>query len=102
MRLDQVWLRYGARAPWVLRAVEVEIGPGQSAVVLGRNGVGKSTLLQVAVGVLDPTRGVVRDRPGTVGWVPERFPADQPYTVDQYLTGMGRIRGSRPRRRPVP
>ncbi|AVT39113.1 ATP-binding cassette domain-containing protein [Plantactinospora sp. BB1] len=93
MRLDQVWLRYGARAPWVLRAVEVEIDPGQSAVVLGRNGVGKSTLLQLAVGVLDPTRGVVRDRPGIVGWVPERFPADQPYTVDQYLTGMGRIRG---------
>ncbi|MEO3927542.1 ATP-binding cassette domain-containing protein [Micromonosporaceae bacterium B7E4] len=93
MRLDQVWLRYGVRTPWVLRAVEVEIGPGQSAVVLGRNGVGKSTLLQVAVGVLDPTRGVVRDRPSTVGWVPERFPADQPYTVDQYLTGMGRIRG---------
>ncbi|MEN3610467.1 ATP-binding cassette domain-containing protein [Plantactinospora sp. ZYX-F-223] len=93
MRLDQVWLRYGARDPWVLRAVEVEIGPGQSAVVLGRNGVGKSTLLQVAVGVLDPTRGVVRDRPRTVGWVPERFPADQPYTVGQYLTGMGRIRG---------
>ncbi|MDW5324650.1 ATP-binding cassette domain-containing protein [Plantactinospora sp. KLBMP9567] len=93
MRLDQVWLRYGVRAPWVLRAVELEIGPGQSAVVLGRNGVGKSTLLQVAVGVLDPTRGVVRDRPSAVGWVPERFPADQPYTVDQYLTGMGRIRG---------
>ncbi|GIG89703.1 ATP-binding cassette domain-containing protein [Plantactinospora endophytica] len=93
MRLDQVWLRYGARAPWVLRAVEVEIGPGQSAVVLGRNGVGKSTLLQLAVGVLSPTRGVVRDRPRTVGWVPERFPADQPYTVEQYLTGMARVRG---------
>ncbi|MEQ4302736.1 ATP-binding cassette domain-containing protein [Plantactinospora sp. B6F1] len=93
MRLEQVWLRYGVRAPWVLRAVEAEIAPGQSAVVLGRNGAGKSTLLQAAVGVLDPTRGVVRDRPRTVGWVPERFPADQPYTVVQYLTGMGRVRG---------
>ncbi|MBE1485174.1 ATP-binding cassette domain-containing protein [Plantactinospora soyae] len=92
MRLDQVWLRYGVRAPWVLRAVEVDIGPGESAVVLGRNGAGKSTLLQVAAGVLTPTRGVVRDRPGTIGWVPERFPADQPFTVAQYLTGMGRIR----------
>ncbi|MDG4789981.1 ATP-binding cassette domain-containing protein [Micromonospora sp. WMMD1102] len=93
MRVDQVWLRYGRRAPWVLRAVELEIGPGQSAVVLGRNGVGKSTLLQLAVGVLRPSRGAVRDRPRTVGWVPERFPAEQPYTVARYLTGMGRIRG---------
>ncbi|MFY1688007.1 ATP-binding cassette domain-containing protein [Plantactinospora sp. WMMB782] len=93
MRVDQVWLRYGRRAPWVLRAVELEIGPGQSAVVLGRNGVGKSTLLQLAVGVLRPSRGAVRDRPATVGWVPERFPAEQPYTVAQYLIGMGRIRG---------
>ncbi|MFC6019681.1 ATP-binding cassette domain-containing protein [Plantactinospora solaniradicis] len=92
MRLDQVWLRYGTRAPWVLRAVEVEIGPGQSAVVLGRNGAGKSTLLQVAAGVLTPSRGVVRDRPRTIGWVPERFPADQPFTVAQYLTAMARIR----------
>lgn len=92
VRLDQVWLRYGVRGPWVLREIEVEIGPGQSAVVLGRNGAGKSTLLQVAAGVLTPSRGVVRDRPRTIGWVPERFPADQPFTVAQYLTGMARIR----------
>lgn len=92
MRLDRVWLRYGWRAPWVLRDVEAELGPGRAAIVLGRNGVGKSTLLQMAAGVLTPTRGAVRDRPATIGWVPERFPANQPYTVGQYLTGMGRVR----------
>jgi ABC-2 type transport system ATP-binding protein len=96
MRLEDVWLRYGRRGPWVLREVRVDIEPGQVAVVLGRNGVGKSTLLQIAVGVLRPTRGAVRDRPGTVGWVPERFPADQPFTVGQYLTSMGRLRGMSP------
>ncbi|MEE6260350.1 ABC transporter ATP-binding protein [Plantactinospora sonchi] len=102
MRLDGVWLRYGWRAPWVLRDVRVELGPGRSAVVLGRNGVGKSTLLQLAAGVLSPTRGTVRERPPTVGWVPERFPANQPYTVEQYLTGMGRVRGvAGPALRPV-
>ena len=37
---------------------------------------------------------------GVVGWVPERFPADQPFTVGQYLTGMGRLRGLSGRRRP--
>ncbi|MEV4658181.1 ABC transporter ATP-binding protein [Micromonospora sp. NPDC049301] len=93
MWLENVWLRYHRRGPWVLRGVDVRIGPGEVAVVLGRNGVGKSTLLQVAAGVLRPDRGRVTDRPGRVGWVPERFPADQPFTVARYLTGMARMAG---------
>ncbi|MEV4388591.1 ABC transporter ATP-binding protein [Micromonospora sp. NPDC049580] len=93
MRLENVWLRYHRRGPWVLRGVDVRIGPGEVAVVLGRNGVGKSTLLQVAAGVLRPGRGRVVDRPARVGWVPERFPADQPFTVSRYLTSMARVAG---------
>ncbi|MGY0005580.1 ATP-binding cassette domain-containing protein, partial [Micromonospora sp. I033] len=93
MRLEGVWLRYHRRGPWVLRDTDVTIGPGEVAVVLGRNGVGKSTLLQIAAGVLRPTRGRVVDRPAAVGWVPERFPADQPFTVGAYLTAMARMAG---------
>ncbi|MEU7613130.1 ATP-binding cassette domain-containing protein [Micromonospora sp. NPDC049204] len=93
MRLENVWLRYHRRGPWVLHGVDVRIGPGEVAVVLGRNGAGKSTLLQVAAGVLRPDRGRVTDRPARVGWVPERFPADQPFTVTRYLTGMARAAG---------
>ncbi|MEU7590459.1 ATP-binding cassette domain-containing protein [Micromonospora sp. NPDC049230] len=95
MRLENVWLRYHRRGPWVLRGVDVRIDPGEVAVVLGRNGVGKSTLLQLAAGVLRPGRGRVTDRPARVGWVPERFPADQPFTVTRYLTGMARVAGLR-------
>ncbi|MEU5914951.1 ATP-binding cassette domain-containing protein [Micromonospora sp. NPDC047527] len=93
MRLENVWLRYHRRGPWVLRGVDARLGPGEVAVVLGRNGVGKSTLLQVAAGVLRPGRGRVADRPARVGWVPERFPAEQPFTVARYLTGMARAAG---------
>ncbi|MEU7759372.1 MULTISPECIES: ABC transporter ATP-binding protein [Micromonospora] len=93
MRLDGVWLRYHRHGPWVLRQVDVAIGPGEAAVVLGRNGAGKSTLLQLAAGVLRPSRGRVTDRPPVVGWVPERFPADQPFTVGAYLSAMGRVAG---------
>lgn len=50
MRLENVWLRYHRRGPWVLQGIDVRIGPGEVAIVLGRNGVGKSTLLQVAAG----------------------------------------------------
>ncbi|MEU8131847.1 ATP-binding cassette domain-containing protein [Micromonospora sp. NPDC049049] len=93
MRLENVWLRYHRRGPWVLQGIDVRIGPGEVAIVLGRNGVGKSTLLQVAAGVLRPGRGQVTGRPARVGWVPERFPADQPFTVTRYLTGMARVAG---------
>ncbi|MFF0875018.1 ATP-binding cassette domain-containing protein [Micromonospora aurantiaca (nom. illeg.)] len=95
MRLDGVWLRYHRHGPWVLRQVDVAIGPGEAAVVLGRNGAGKSTLLQLAAGVLRPSRGRVADRPPVVGWVPERFPAGQPFTVGAYLSAMGRVAGLR-------
>lgn len=91
MRLDGVWFSYG-RA-WVLREVDAEVPAGQVVVVLGRNGAGKSTLLQVIAGVRPPRRGAVRGRPDVVSWVPERFPADQPFTVQQYLLAMGRVRG---------
>jgi ABC-type multidrug transport system ATPase subunit len=95
VRFDNVWFRYGRRgAPWVLRAAELGLEPGEAAVILGPNGAGKSTLLQLAAGVLKPERGSVVDRPPVVGWVPERFPADQPFTARAYLTRMAAVRGA--------
>ena len=95
MRFDQVWFRYARRAPWTLRAVDATVDPGDTIVVLGRNGAGKSTLLQLAAGVLRPVRGAVRGRPPMIGWVPERFLADQPFTAGQYLLRMAALRGLR-------
>jgi len=93
--MDNVWFRYGRRGPWVLQAVDLTLDPGEVAVILGPNGAGKSTLLQLAAGVLRPVRGVVGERPRIVGWVPERFPADQPFTARAYLRHMAAVRGLR-------
>jgi ABC-type multidrug transport system ATPase subunit len=92
VRLDDVWVRYG-RGPWVLRAVTAAIGAGDVVAVVGRNGAGKSTLLQVIAGTLRANKGVVTERPVRIGYVPERFPADQPFTARRYLTSMARVRG---------
>lgn len=43
----------------VLHDVTFEIPRGQAVAVLGPNGVGKSTLLHMAAGVLEPSSGVV-------------------------------------------
>ena len=93
MHFDQIWFRYVRRAPWTLTVVNAHVRPGETVVVLGRNGAGKSTLLQLAAGVLEPVRGAVRNRPAVVGWVPERFPAEQPFTAEQYLLRMAALRG---------
>ena len=95
MRFEDIWLRYSRRGPWVLRRATAALEPGEVAVVLGRNGAGKSTLLRIAAGVLRPTRGTVADRPARIGWVPERFPPDQSFTVGTYLSWMASIRGVR-------
>ncbi|MEU4621727.1 ATP-binding cassette domain-containing protein [Actinoplanes sp. NPDC023801] len=93
MRFDKVRFRYARRAPWTLHDVGATVEPGRTIVVLGRNGAGKSTLLQLAAGVLRPTGGEIRDRPAVIGWVPERFPAAQPFTTLGYLRSMAEIRG---------
>ncbi|WP_229073975.1 ATP-binding cassette domain-containing protein [Actinoplanes sp. DH11] len=96
MRFEGVWFRYARRAPWALRGAEATVEAGRTVVVLGPNGAGKSTLLQLAAGVLRPVRGAVRDRPAVVGWVPERFPAAQPFTAIGYLRAMAQVRGLPP------
>jgi len=67
----------GGRVIW--RGVDVRVGQGEFVAVLGPNGVGKSTLLKVVLGLLAPSAGqvdVFDDRPGRhndrIGYLPQR------------------------------
>ncbi len=93
MQLSAVGVRYGRRAPWVLRGVSLDLPAASLVEVTGRNGAGKSSLLRVLAGVLPPAAGVVITRPEIVGWAPERFPAAQPFPAGAYLLAQARIRG---------
>jgi ABC-type multidrug transport system ATPase subunit len=73
--MDQVRLaargiskRYGRRP--VLDNVDLTVGAGQIAAIVGANGCGKSTLLRICAGLLSPDAGTVTIN-GTVSYCPQ-------------------------------
>jgi ABC-type multidrug transport system ATPase subunit len=102
VRLRNVSYRYRRRSPWIFHDVNADLSSGQMTEVTGANGAGKSTLLRLVAGLARPSTGSVEHRPGTVGYAPERFPAGLPFTVQEYLEHVCRIRRIRPaQRRPT-
>lgn len=57
-RLRDIEFGYPGQAP-VLRGVDLDLAPGQRLALTGPNGVGKSTLLWLMLGLLAPTRGEI-------------------------------------------
>lgn len=82
--LHNVTLGFG-NAP-VLENISLSIEPGARACVTGRNGEGKSTLLKVLAGVLEPDSGeVLRQNGLRVAYLPQDVPEDRPGTVRENL-----------------
>ncbi|MDY5146788.1 ABC-F family ATP-binding cassette domain-containing protein [Actinotignum timonense] len=59
VNLEDVSLRYGG-GPEILRGVTWRIAPGERVGILGANGAGKSSLLALIAGRLQPTTGHVK------------------------------------------
>jgi ATP-binding cassette subfamily B protein RaxB len=59
IELRGVSFRYSDGEPWVLKDAHFRIEAGESVAVVGASGVGKTTLLKIALGLLPPTEGEV-------------------------------------------
>jgi urea transport system ATP-binding protein len=57
LRIEQLQVAYGETL--IIRGVDLEVGPGQVVCLMGRNGVGKTTLLKCIMGLLRPRAGRV-------------------------------------------
>lgn len=57
--MRDVVFSYSAESAPVLRGLNLMVPPGTQAALVGPSGVGKSTLLQLLLGVLEPTSGTV-------------------------------------------
>jgi ATP-binding cassette subfamily B protein RaxB len=58
--IEELGFRYADGEPAVLDGVSMQIMPGESVAIVGQSGCGKTTLINVLLGVLEPTSGVVR------------------------------------------
>jgi ATP-binding cassette subfamily B protein len=57
--LEQVAFRYAAQLPWVLSNLNMTIAKGSRVGFIGITGSGKSTLIDIVMGLLQPTRGAI-------------------------------------------
>ncbi|MBX3055371.1 MAG: ABC transporter ATP-binding protein [Anaerolineae bacterium] len=54
-----VWFRYTADSPWVLKGVSFLAPVNQCVALVGANGAGKSTLIKLITRLYDPTQGQI-------------------------------------------
>jgi ABC-type bacteriocin/lantibiotic exporter with double-glycine peptidase domain len=59
IRLDEVSFRYAPDQPWALMGVSLRIPAGAAVGIVGVNGSGKTTVVDVIVGLLVPSEGHV-------------------------------------------
>jgi ABC-2 type transport system ATP-binding protein len=87
-------MRFGKKR--VLDGVDLAVAEGSVTALLGRNGIGKSTLLRILVGFHPPTGGTARvlgldpvrrgpDVRRVVGYVPDRLELPKWMTIDDHL-----------------
>ncbi|HUP98586.1 MAG TPA: ABC transporter ATP-binding protein [Usitatibacter sp.] len=101
LRLEGVRAGYGASI--VVDGVSLSVAPGECVAILGRNGVGKSTLLGTIMGLVRLHAGEIqlgdaavaawpahrRARAG-LGWVPQERRMWRSLTVDEHLATVAR------------
>jgi ABC-2 type transport system ATP-binding protein len=57
--LDSVWKQWRRTEPPLLEGLDLELPEGTLALIVGRNGVGKTTLLRIVAGIIAADRGTV-------------------------------------------
>ncbi|MBJ6123823.1 ABC transporter ATP-binding protein [Microvirga splendida] len=101
LTLQQVSAGYGEAV--VISNIDLHLKPGESLAVLGRNGTGKTTLLNTIIGVtrhrggsiMFDGRDLTKTRPDRralagIGWVPQERNIFKSLTVEENLTAVSR------------
>lgn len=60
IEVEGLGFRYASSEPWVLRNCSLVIEPGESVAIVGASGCGKTTLVKLMLGLLQPSEGQIR------------------------------------------
>lgn len=82
IRLENVSFTYPGESTPVLENIDLKIQSGQHIALVGRTGAGKSTLVNLLLGFIQPTSGQITTHPGlpitnhdfrdSIAWVPQK------------------------------
>jgi zinc/manganese transport system ATP-binding protein len=104
--VEDLALRFGERT--LFKGLDFELAPGELLAVLGPNGTGKTSLIRILLGLLEPSAGSVsiegcppRERCHRIGYVPQQRVFDRDLAVrghdlvrlglDGHRWGFGRL-----------
>jgi ABC-type bacteriocin/lantibiotic exporter with double-glycine peptidase domain len=80
LEMEDVWFRYHREAAWVLKGLDLKVDAGASHWLQWPSGAGKSTVLRLMAGLLEPERGQVRiggkplhNFPNQAIYIPQNF-----------------------------
>ena len=59
IKFENVSFRYSKDSPWVLNSINLTIKKGERVGIVGETGCGKSTFLDILMGLLEPTKGKI-------------------------------------------
>jgi ABC-2 type transport system ATP-binding protein len=101
IRLEHVSKNYGGIP--ALRDVTLHVPKGETVGLLGRNGAGKTTALNLMTGYFPPTKGIVtvggknmlsepRSCKRMIGYLPEKPPLYDEMSVEDYLLFVSELR----------
>ncbi|MBL4941335.1 MAG: peptidase domain-containing ABC transporter [Colwellia sp.] len=57
IEVQDLHFRYNSSSAWLFQGLNFKIQAGESVVIIGRSGLGKSTLLKLMVGLIQPQQG---------------------------------------------
>ncbi len=59
IKLNQVKFRYSNETPWLFNKLDITISKGSRVGIIGSTGSGKSTIIDIIMGLLPPTEGTL-------------------------------------------
>ena len=59
IEFNNLGFRYAPDLPWIFHGIDLRVQKGERLGIMGASGIGKSTLLDVVMGLLEPTVGSV-------------------------------------------